>query len=162
VRRNHRSLRQRRGIWTWVCRCRRFRDLRRAEALSEQNLIQELRKEAEMHEHGRCDHADVVCGDCADWTALVLRQAADKLEARAASSPVAHIRPYGGPILLDDAQEQACKQWAADDRLWTTQETVEFNPPGAPQVDFDRHAILYTADGRPLVRRIGFSLPESA
>jgi len=31
------------------------------------------------------------------------------------------------PIPLNDAQEQAAKVWAADDRLWTTQETVEFN-----------------------------------
>jgi uncharacterized Zn finger protein (UPF0148 family) len=32
-----------------------------------------------------------------------------------------------GPIVLNEAQERAVKQWAADDRLWTTQETVEFN-----------------------------------
>jgi hypothetical protein len=31
------------------------------------------------------------------------------------------------PIPLNDWQERAIKQWAADDRLWTTQETVEFN-----------------------------------
>lgn len=28
---------------------------------------------------------------------------------------------------LSDAQEQAVKDWAADDRLWMTQDTVEFN-----------------------------------
>jgi hypothetical protein len=32
-----------------------------------------------------------------------------------------------GPIALNAAQERAVKVWAADDRLWTTQETVEFN-----------------------------------
>ena len=31
------------------------------------------------------------------------------------------------PIPLNAAQENAAKEWAADDRLWTTQETVEFN-----------------------------------
>ncbi len=32
-----------------------------------------------------------------------------------------------GPVVLNDAEEQEVKLWAADDRLWTTQETVEFN-----------------------------------
>ena len=31
------------------------------------------------------------------------------------------------PIVLNAAQERAVKEWAADDRLWTAQETVEFN-----------------------------------
>lgn len=31
------------------------------------------------------------------------------------------------PIPLNTEQEKAAKQWAADDQLWTTQETVEFN-----------------------------------
>lgn len=31
------------------------------------------------------------------------------------------------PIPLNTEQEALIKQWAADDRLWTTQETVEFN-----------------------------------
>jgi hypothetical protein len=31
------------------------------------------------------------------------------------------------PIPLNAQQQQAIKEWAADDRLWTTQETVEFN-----------------------------------
>jgi hypothetical protein len=31
------------------------------------------------------------------------------------------------PINLNEAQELDVKQWAADDRLWSTQETVEFN-----------------------------------
>ena len=31
-------------------------------------------------------------------------------------------------VALDnEAQERAVREWAADDRLWTTQETVEFN-----------------------------------
>lgn len=39
-----------------------------------------------------------------------------------ASTPERH-----GPIQLSDAQRKAIKEWAADDRLWTTQETVEAN-----------------------------------
>jgi hypothetical protein len=31
------------------------------------------------------------------------------------------------PIALNDEQEGAVKDWAADDRLWTTQDTVEIN-----------------------------------
>lgn len=31
------------------------------------------------------------------------------------------------PIPLSKAQEKSVKEWAADDRLWTTQEAVEFN-----------------------------------
>ena len=31
------------------------------------------------------------------------------------------------PVPLTAEQVQAAKDWAADDRLWTTQETVEFN-----------------------------------
>lgn len=30
-------------------------------------------------------------------------------------------------IELNDAQERVIKEWAANDRLWTTQETVEVN-----------------------------------
>ena len=30
-------------------------------------------------------------------------------------------------LALNDEQRRAVTQWAADDRLWTTQETVEFN-----------------------------------
>lgn len=33
----------------------------------------------------------------------------------------------GGPIELNAEQRSAVKVWAADDRLWTTQETVAFN-----------------------------------
>jgi hypothetical protein len=33
----------------------------------------------------------------------------------------------GGPIPLSPAHEQAIQDWAADDRLWTTQETVAIN-----------------------------------
>jgi hypothetical protein len=48
------------------------------------------------------------------------------------SQPVAEAglnspQPIGGPIPLNAEQKQAAKEWAADDRLWTTQETVEFN-----------------------------------
>jgi hypothetical protein len=37
------------------------------------------------------------------------------------------IEPDVAPIPLNEAQAQAAQEWAADDRLWTTQETVEFN-----------------------------------
>jgi hypothetical protein len=33
----------------------------------------------------------------------------------------------GGPIQLNAGQESLVTQWAADDRLWTTGETVQFN-----------------------------------
>jgi hypothetical protein len=33
----------------------------------------------------------------------------------------------GGPLPLNEQQRRAAKFWAADDCLWTTQETVEFN-----------------------------------
>jgi hypothetical protein len=36
-------------------------------------------------------------------------------------------QPIGGPIPLNEAQEQAAREWAADGRLWTTQDTVEVN-----------------------------------
>jgi hypothetical protein len=41
-----------------------------------------------------------------------------------------HVIPEAAtpaPIALNAAQEHDIKRWAADDRLWTTQETVEFN-----------------------------------
>jgi hypothetical protein len=44
------------------------------------------------------------------------------------------------PIPLDAEQEQAIKQWAADDRLWMTQETVEFNLRTFARVILRRHA----------------------
>lgn len=50
------------------------------------------------------------------------------LPASDRSEPIAGAvadRPY--PIPLNEAQERSVKQWAEDDRLWTTQETVEFN-----------------------------------
>jgi hypothetical protein len=39
----------------------------------------------------------------------------------------ATAKPLGDPTALNEAQQAAVKEWAADDRLWTTQETVEFN-----------------------------------
>lgn len=44
----------------------------------------------------------------------------------ASSSPQLGLREVS-PIPLNEEQEAAAKLWAADDRLWTTQETVEFN-----------------------------------
>jgi hypothetical protein len=34
---------------------------------------------------------------------------------------------YRSPICLNAEQERAVAQWAADDRLWTGQDTVAFN-----------------------------------
>jgi recombinational DNA repair protein (RecF pathway) len=39
----------------------------------------------------------------------------------------AHERCMINPIELNATQESLVKLWASDDRLWTTQETVEFN-----------------------------------
>lgn len=36
-------------------------------------------------------------------------------------------RRVTNPIELNSTQEQLVKLWASDDRLWTTQEAVEFN-----------------------------------
>lgn len=44
---------------------------------------------------------------------------------RLALQPDGSIRAV--PIELSKNQEATVKLWAADDRLWTTQETVEFN-----------------------------------
>jgi predicted DNA-binding ribbon-helix-helix protein len=52
-------------------------------------------------------------------------------------------RVDGGPISLNAEQERAVKEWAADDRLWTTQETVEFNLRTFGRV------ILRALSGRP-------------
>jgi hypothetical protein len=40
---------------------------------------------------------------------------------------VSGAEPKQYPIQLTAEQEEAVKEWAADDRLWTTQDTVEFN-----------------------------------
>ena len=46
----------------------------------------------------------------------------DSLSPHPGSTPLEQF-----PIPLSDDQQAAVKEWAADDRLWTTQETVEFN-----------------------------------
>jgi hypothetical protein len=48
-------------------------------------------------------------------------------QSNASSRTVTDDAPEESPIPLNDWQQQAIRQWAADDRLWTTQETVEFN-----------------------------------
>lgn len=76
----------------------------------------------------------------AKLTELGRRSAALRQEALAAPAPTAVRRWYhrlvrgrepsvatGGPIALNDTQEQLVREWAADDRLWNTQPTVEFN-----------------------------------
>jgi hypothetical protein len=35
--------------------------------------------------------------------------------------------PTGRAMVFSEAQERTIAEWAADDRLWTTQETVAFN-----------------------------------
>lgn len=52
---------------------------------------------------------------------------ADELDAALAALVPTQEQETGGPIPLNAAQEQAVKEWAADDRLWTTQDTVEVN-----------------------------------
>jgi len=37
------------------------------------------------------------------------------------------VTPTPALIMLNDQQESAANRWAADDRLWTTEDTVRFN-----------------------------------
>ena len=72
----------------------------------------------------------------ARWTEVEQIEAGDVIEALLAAlarrdklQPVVHTdanreRPIP---MLNTEQEQAAKVWAADDRLWTTRKTVEFN-----------------------------------
>ena len=53
-----------------------------------------------------------------------LRGISEQAHAEPASGPAPRVE---APIPLNEEQEQAAKSWAADDRLWTTQGTVEFN-----------------------------------
>lgn len=53
-----------------------------------------------------------------------------------------------GPIPLNARQEDAVKSWAADDRLWTTQETVEFNLRTFARL------ILSTADSNDILQAV--------
>jgi hypothetical protein len=70
--------------------------------------------------------------DLAKWHASTAELERDPIigafHLRAATELNAFVeRPQQFPIPLSDAQEAAVKLWAADDRLWTIQETVEFN-----------------------------------
>lgn len=51
-----------------------------------------------------------------------LRQRVKELEWKLSAVPAPE-----SPIRLNNQQENICKLWAEDDRLWTTQETVAFN-----------------------------------
>ena len=52
----------------------------------------------------------------------ILKEPLDRPEPIATQYPLS-LNTAG----LNDAQLKAAKEWAADDRLWTTQDTVEFN-----------------------------------
>jgi len=62
------------------------------------------------------DTCDCICKPLNDAVNAVCQKAFD-----------AQVAPMPMPIPLTAVQEQAIKDWAADDRLWTTQETVEVN-----------------------------------
>jgi len=77
--------------------------------------------------------ADIAAGQAPTRAQVELKQPTpqpsapiDRLEPIPGVAPD-RTQPIGGPIRLNDAQQQAAKEWAADDRLWTTQETVEIN-----------------------------------
>jgi hypothetical protein len=55
-------------------------------------------------------------------------QCADELEAALKAAPhVEQERQEDGPLPFTPEMAKAAYEWAADDRLWTTQDTVEFN-----------------------------------
>ena len=59
-----------------------------------------------------------------------VRERAEKAEADLAALRQRHAEVGAAttaPIPLTEEQEREAKEWAADDRLWTTRETVEFN-----------------------------------
>jgi hypothetical protein len=51
----------------------------------------------------------------------------EKLGDNPTPTVAAKLRVELAPIPLNEAQRDAATAWAADDRLWTTQETVEAN-----------------------------------
>lgn len=83
---------------------------KRAASVQQEPLSAALRRLVdEVPRNGQCDE--------------VWKQA----EAALKSQPAAPRTQGREPIQLNHNQETLCRQWAADDRLWTTQETVEFN-----------------------------------
>lgn len=71
--------------------------------------------------------------DLSEEDERVIRLAAQNLLSFVGEAPVpSPVSSTGAeqetfPVPLNAEQEAAAKLWAADDRLWTTQETVEFN-----------------------------------
>ena len=61
-------------------------------------------------------------GPCPSWVTPLFSM--QQSQARVEPLPRAE---QAFPIPLNEAHERAVKEWAADDRLWTTQGTVEFN-----------------------------------
>ena len=105
-------------------------------------LSTKWREEAERHKtHGDCYRKGQGWGlaDAADELdeALAAQQAQELSDGGSLNGPsrlgASQNTDTGGeirqasPIPLSAAHEQAAKEWAADDRLWTTQDTVEFN-----------------------------------
>lgn len=56
-----------------------------------------------------------------------LRELAQACRRAVLTAPPAAPEGETYPLTLNDAQQREVKAWAADDRLWTTQETVEIN-----------------------------------
>lgn len=58
---------------------------------------------------------------------VTITQMADDSAAYLSETCTCGLATSVAPISLNATQEAAVHDWAADDRLWTTQETVEFN-----------------------------------
>ena len=74
-----------------------------------------------------CDGQSTMAKLCSMELDALLVAVAQQEKGCNLSSPRLEIGQNLSPIPLNAEQEQATKDWAADDRLWTTQETVEFN-----------------------------------
>lgn len=61
---------------------------------------------------------------CAEWNKAYAEYESANAGAPTKGTPQLALM---NPIPLNDAQLSLIKQWAADDRLWTTQETVQIN-----------------------------------
>ena len=66
-------------------------------------------------------------GDFLDFVLACINAIGDISKQEAGDAIEREWKLRTAPLPLTDVQEQAIKAWAADDRLWTTQETVEFN-----------------------------------
>lgn len=67
-----------------------------------------------------CDHCDTTLAQ-----AIHILERQSMRQNPAIVAALNQLQP--GPIHLNTAQEDAINNWAADDRLWTTQDTVQVN-----------------------------------